>query len=711
MAKHSESLGALWQQWLQGEGPRWIFIAKTLLASFFAFWLSIQLDFDKPATAMMTVFIVAQPQSGLVVAKGFYRIIGTLVGLVITWLLLASFAQQQELFILCQALWIGLCVAGAARFREFQAYAFLLAGYTSCLIGFPAVMQPENFFSIAQGRISEIILGILCAAIISDTLFPQRLTPRLVAAVRGQFAGLLHFVHEAVAAPLDRTITVEDQLRFVSQILALETLRASTIFETPDSRIRDDRLRLFNADFMTVTTSLHALQQHAWRMREQKRASALAALRPCVAEIAPQLTREDGSIPAMAAEAPEVATRLQAFLPKLENDLAASREILQEKVSAQELLEFDCAAELLRDVVSELMQLTQSYAALAVSAHSTDRVAPTFIPHTEASEAIIAGVRATAAMLAVLVFWITTGWSNGATAATLACIGCALFAASPAPLAAVKQMSSGFVLGFIAAVFCKFLLLPEADNFIMMCLAFLPFLLAGSLIMTNPRYPGVGAGFNLMLISAIAPDNQMVYDMATFLNDGMAQLVGIGVAGVAFLLLAVKPVSALQLRLARHLRHELARTTSDSLRQLPHSFESRTRDLIRRISTLPEPSRSTLTLCALSVLELGDATVDLRRSLPQAGNASLQKSLTALLELLATAFRRSDADSRRAAIKALQESLRELTELLASEEKPELLPLQRQLYRIYSVLCDEAWFAAFSQRESGTEKLEVSHAS
>ena len=100
----------------------------------------MRLDLPQPRTAMTTVFIVMQPQSGMVLAKSFYRICGTLVGLVV--MLVADqpvLAAARELFITATALWVGICTAGAARNRNFRSYGFVLAGYTAALIGIPAV--------------------------------------------------------------------------------------------------------------------------------------------------------------------------------------------------------------------------------------------------------------------------------------------------------------------------------------------------------------------------------------------------------------------------------------------------------------------------------------------------------------------------------------------------------------------------------------------
>ncbi|MFU1923561.1 FUSC family protein, partial [Klebsiella pneumoniae] len=89
---------------------------------FLTLWLAMRLELPQPSTATITVFIVMQPQSGQVFAKSFYRILGTLVGLSVMVTLIALFAQERVLFLLSSAIWIGLCTAGAARYRDFRSY-------------------------------------------------------------------------------------------------------------------------------------------------------------------------------------------------------------------------------------------------------------------------------------------------------------------------------------------------------------------------------------------------------------------------------------------------------------------------------------------------------------------------------------------------------------------------------------------------------------
>ena len=127
----------------------------------------------------MTVLIVSQPLSGMVVAKGLFRLLGTLVGTAMSVLMIALFAQAPWLFLLAISLWLGLCTAASTSLRNHVSYAFVLSGYTVAIIGLPAVDQPLLVFEQAVARCTEICLGIICASAVSAILWPQRVEQNL----------------------------------------------------------------------------------------------------------------------------------------------------------------------------------------------------------------------------------------------------------------------------------------------------------------------------------------------------------------------------------------------------------------------------------------------------------------------------------------------------------------------------------------------------
>lgn len=76
--------------WARSDGVTWVYIFKVLFAAFLTLWLAMRLELPQPRTAMITVFIVMQPQSGQVFAKSFYRFLGTLAGSAVMVALIAD---------------------------------------------------------------------------------------------------------------------------------------------------------------------------------------------------------------------------------------------------------------------------------------------------------------------------------------------------------------------------------------------------------------------------------------------------------------------------------------------------------------------------------------------------------------------------------------------------------------------------------------------
>ncbi len=690
-----------WSAWLRQEALRWNFIAKTFVAGMLALYLSFRWQLEAPGTALVTVFIVAQPQSGLIIAKGFYRLLGTTLGSLVTLLMLALFAQNQALFLISLSLWVGLCVACAAWFRDFQAYAFVLAGYTACLIGFPAVQHPEMAFDLTIARVSEIYIGILCTAVVSDLFWPQHITPRLIQTVRQHYYDLIAYLVKAVATPLDISIHRHDPLRFVIQILELESLRASAIFEDPRSRIRSDRLRLFSADFMRLTTTLHALEQLGHRMRTGKQVHALKALRPVVESLGPELTQQ-GQIPRCAAETTTLLRQLGSYQPWLAQHLHDIRHRLQQRVtSPQELDAFDDAAELMIQMVSELFNLTSTYASLLDNRHQPTRPAPAPAFFTPPQEVILTGVRAVLAMLVLSAFWIATAWPQGSLAATIACIACALFAAAPQPQRAVIHMATGFTLGLIAAMVMNLMVLPNMHSFVYLGMGMLPFIILGLWIASRTRTYGIGIAYCMMLGNALPLHNRMYYDGVLLLNSGLAQLIGLGIAGIAFSVLRRGQLLQQRRYYIRHLAHELAATCRRSLQQLPHSFDGRTRDLMRQVMIHAPHLVQELIPCTLAVLELGDAIVQLRQHASLPGSTTPPHRLKQVLRQLEHSLRHPQLQEQR---QLTIDALVDLIRMSATGNHPAIPG--SDLRRVLHIFRDDPWLARFNALSNATEPLE-----
>src|SRR5436309_285034 len=140
--------------------------ASVCLALYVAFWLEL----DNAYWAGTSAAIVCQPQLGASLRKGWYRMIGTVVGAVAIVVLTACFPQDRAAFMVGLALWGAACTLVATVLRNFAAYAAALAGYTAAIIAsdqLGATGGPNgDAFMLAIFRVSEIWIGIVCAGIV-----------------------------------------------------------------------------------------------------------------------------------------------------------------------------------------------------------------------------------------------------------------------------------------------------------------------------------------------------------------------------------------------------------------------------------------------------------------------------------------------------------------------------------------------------------------
>src|SRR5262252_1420082 len=105
--------------------------ASVCLALFVAFWLEL----DDPFWAGTSAAIVCQPQLGASLRKGWFRMIGTVVGATMIVVLTAFFPQDRVAYLGLLALWCSICAFGATVLRNFASYSAALAGYTAAFVG------------------------------------------------------------------------------------------------------------------------------------------------------------------------------------------------------------------------------------------------------------------------------------------------------------------------------------------------------------------------------------------------------------------------------------------------------------------------------------------------------------------------------------------------------------------------------------------------
>ncbi|WP_242111806.1 FUSC family protein [Luteimonas aquatica] len=626
---------------LREEGGTWLFVLRSLLIYCLTGWLAMRLELEQPSTAMMTTVIVMHRQSGMVLAKSFYRTLGTFAGAGAALLIMGLFPQQRELFLPALALWLGLCAGGATLYRNFKSYAFVLAGYTAAIVALPVVSHPTAVFDSAMARIAEVLLGLLVSGVISDVVFPSRMRDALRAAARTQFWGFVGFVRDSIGGAENRWTPTREamekaHLRFVREATTLEDLRSSVIFEDPDTRARSGRLRLFNQRFMAVSTSFQSLHHLINRLIRGGNADVAQALIALYRPLAEALAVPEGGEPDSQALLPGLSACVAA-LP------ARGRALRAAFARSAHADDFDTGAELVRRFAGELHAYVEVAASLRRPRPPAGAVETVrFARGNDLAGAGLATLRTVLVMLALSAFWIVTGWPSGATAMLLASILCALFATAPAPARLSLHLLGGFVLGTAVAYAAVFWLLPRVDGFALLAACIAPLFLFGAYMTTRPALAAVGLGYLMCLTTTMGLTNAMHYDPAGFLNNAIAQIASVGATVLAFQLLPPAAGSAwMRRRQLASLRGQVALAAQAPLPGLRHRFESVNRDLLQQVvaHTAPgsEASRALLAW-ALAVHETGRALIELRRdaaalALPPAAADAVAEALAAVARL------------------------------------------------------------------------------
>lgn len=602
--------------WARSDGVTWIYIFKVLLAAFVTYWVALRLELPQPRTAVITVFIVMQPQSGHVFAKSFYRLLGMLAGSVMMVLLMALFAQNSVPFLGCLALWVGLCSAGAARYRNFRAYGFVLAGYTAAMTGLPALAHPEGSFMAAVWRVLEISLGIVCSTAITAAILPQSSAASMRNALYLRFGVFARFVVEGLHGRHEQAAFETGNVRFVAEAIGLEGLRSVTVFEDPHMRRRNGRLNRLNSEFMAITTRFNALHQLLERLRAERAGSLVVHIEPGIDGLT-DLLEAFADRALTNNDALHLVQRLESFKADFPRRVRSARaELEQTGPSEAELLDFHTAYELLYRFVGELLNYAETHASLADHNHVREMWQESFVPRTHWMTALAAGLRASCVVGLMSAYWVLTAWPSGAMMTLASAATVALSSTTNNPRRLSFQMACGTLLGAIAGFVETFFLFPHIDGFPLLCVLLAPVFMFGAFLGSRPQWSGYGLGLLIFFSIGSVPDNLTVYDPYTFINDYIAMVIGMLLCAAAGAIILPPNSRWMWLRMEDELRRQVVFAVSAPLNRLGSSFESQTRDLMHQAYGLaigkPLVQRELLRWMFV-VLEIGHAVIELRR--------------------------------------------------------------------------------------------------
>jgi uncharacterized membrane protein YccC len=622
-----DELKAYWKD----DGPRFRHIAKVAMAMTLAMGLCMRLELRTPATAMVScVIVMMHQQSGMVIARGFYRGLGMVCGSFAGLLLIAFFPQQPLLFFIALAGWIGACVFGASYYRNFQSYGFVLAGYGTAITAMPVWSNPYGVFDNVVFTVSEVVIGVVCASVVSAVIFPQRVTPVLYASSRRNFTNLLNAVH----AMLDRATAVSGFDTFVDLIrerAGVESLRSGAVFEDPSIRLHNHVFLDLDRSFLDTLAWIHALHQLKARVAAEADPRALAAVDELIGGLL-AIVPNEASLEMITLEQIEiVSSRLDAFEQALPAHLSRLLQSLSDLGPHQRQFVATTGSALFFSI-ADLRVLCRSY----IEARTMDRLpwsqsviqAITHIGRTRATAnrtaATIAGARAAVAVLLVGAAWLASGWVGGSSAIVAVAITSALFALVPNPAVASWQIFCGCLAGWLAGFAFNFFVLPKLDGFVLLAASIAIFVMVGSYVNTFAKTAILGLGFSIYFCFIVGMSNPTVYNPGAYLDTGFALLFGIAAAAVAFSVIAPRAGDWISAQYLKQIRALVADSAyDDNLDDLLFTVELSLRDFIIQIASAPADARvnrNYLIGWAFAALEIGRAMIQMRLDTERLGN-------------------------------------------------------------------------------------------
>jgi uncharacterized membrane protein YccC len=571
--------------------------ASVCLALYIAFWLQL----DSAYWAGTSAAIVCQPSLGASLRKGWFRLIGTVLGALVIVVLTACFIQNRGAFLIALALWGAGCTLVATLLRNFASYSAALAGYTAAIIAsaeLGATGGPDSqVFMLAAYRASEIAIGIVSAGVVlalTDFGGARQRLASLLAPLAGEitdrFVGAL--ADGGPEGPDAKTVRRE----LIRRVIALDPAIDQAIGESSELRYHSPLLQRAIDGLFGALASWRTVANHL---------TGLAQNRQSQDEVRELLER----FPLRAG--------LEFGGPRwLENPLGMRRICRQ---AVRELLSVRVRTPSLSLLVSQTSQalfgVSDALSAIALTvadpARSPPRRGRVRLYVVDWFPALLNAGRAFITIGAVELFWVLTGWPTGAAAITWAAISVVLFGPkADQGFSSALSFLIGTGLAVVFAAIASFALLPQVETFLGFYTVMAGYLIPAGALSAQRRQTALFGAMAVNFTPLIAPLNVQSYDTIQFYNSALALFAGAGFAAISFLLLPPLSPAFTTRRLLGLALSDLRRLAGD---QVPRSCEDWERRVFARLSSLPDAATPLERARLLAALSAGSEIIRLRR--------------------------------------------------------------------------------------------------
>lgn len=613
----------------------WVFSIKTFAGAMLALWIALRMGLDRPYWAMATAYIVAQPLTGAMRSKSAYRFYGTVIGAVATIVLIPNLVNAPELLVATLSLWIGGCIYFAVLDRTPRSYVFLLAGYTVALIGFPIVDAPDTVWDTVIARVEEITLGIVCTTVIGSIVFPRPLGPALTARLDNWIQNAADWTRDVLSAAPESATTTAARRKVASDAGEIAQLATHLAYDTSNLQTATLPVSILNQRILLL---LPVASGAADRLRSLREIDAITPpLRAVLNRISAWI--QAGRL-ADLSETEAIHADIDAIDPPID-DTTGWKDV----VLIGLLVRLRELADLVHDIMALRRQIRAEQPNLPVLAFAQGKTIRT-LQHRDHVMALHAALAAALAIGLISAFWIATAWPEGAGAASLAAVACAFFAAQDDPVPNILGFLVAALIAIVVDAIYLFAVLPRANDFAVLVLAFAPFFLLVGALTSMPATARAAGPVSFITATLLALSGGYSADFASYANSSASSIFGLGATAIIIRIFRSVSAEWTAWRLLRRNRIDVANIAANrnaaTLGDFAALMLDRLSQVVPRLALSPEGGDDAAA-SALADVRVGVNIIGLQRGTMNVPE-QLRRAIRTMLDAIAAHYRRRTLD-------------------------------------------------------------------
>ena len=673
----------------------WIFAIKTFAAGILALYIAFALNLAYPIWAIGTVFVIANPFTGMVASKSVFRILGTLLGAVVSVAVTPVLINFPWLFNAFLAFWVGFCLYISLLDRTPRSYIFMLAGYTTVIISFNIIYNIEtaSLFDMAVGRVLEISIGVVCSALVMSTIFPMHIGPAVAAKVSKTLKDTQNIFDKILLEHEDKPNYSQLLSHLARDIADIHVMAVHLNYEkstlkgmTKPLQEMLNQMSLLVANLVAMSERIKQLEESHVDYRDE-----LHQLHDSIATfLKSNGVIQENELNLLPEGFDQYFARLKA---KTQGDSQIA--IASLKMDVRHFIQNIRAIRLI------WQRIQQGDSTLPASVTSLTTNYPNL--HRDHGVAMRGGISACLVVFISTGLWILSGWKAGFMFAEMAAIAACILSSMDNPVPALKMFIRGNIYaGFIVFIYA-YGIFPNVTAFWQLAVVLAPFIIYCLMLFPHPPLTGIALPVLMGTIMGLNFQNRYVLDQVFFFDASIGTIMGpILAAYIIHLVRAMSPDITAKRILSLHykdLKQALA---------IPYGLQFRIhlRGMLDRIGVLNTKmvqSDSLKKHIHLALVETS-AVIDLTRVQEISEKISIDDPLKLSVQMLQQKLEqyfvvKASGQTADELIHQIKQSLVELQAKIDIQDSDVLQRLAISLNNIGSSLCHLPAVSTYSQHE------------